>query len=141
MQFAFLKREDSLKYQQGLTQASFDLINKQNDINKLAFLNSQAELEVEQSRRKDKEQQLVINEKEKALQANQLALQKTELSLKENQIKTEREQRLFYISGIILLVLLFVFIYRKNKSEQKADRLIASERLKSEKVSAAHKMT
>jgi len=140
MQFAFSKREDSLKYQQSLTQASLDLSNKQNDINKLAYLNSQAELEAEQSRRKDKEQQLKISEQEKTLQSNELALQQTQLNLKESQIQVERKQRLFYAGGIALLVLLFVFVYRNIINRQKTEKFIATERLRSEKVSAAHKM-
>ena len=140
MQFAFAKREDSLKYQQELTQVLLDLSNKQNDINKLAYLNSRAELEAEQSRLKDKEQRLTISEQEKFLQNNQLTLQQTQLNLKESQIQAQKKQLLFYASGIILLILLFVFTYRNIKNRQRADKLIAAERLKSEKVNAAHKM-
>jgi tetratricopeptide (TPR) repeat protein len=161
MQFTFSKREDSLKYQQNLTheqlkqqtlltkqkeqtlllkQASLDLSNKKNELNKLAYLKTQSELEVEQGQRKEKEQQLTIIEKEKILQKNQLALQQTQLNLKESQIRSERKQRLFYIGGIALLLLLFVFIYRNIKSRQRTEKLIAAERLKSEKASAGHKM-
>jgi len=161
MQFAFTKREDSLKYQQRLTeeqlkqqtllakqheqalllnQASLDLSNTQIKLNKLAYLKTEAELQAEQSERKEKEKQLTIVSQEKALQLNQLSLQQIQLDLKESQIQAERKQRLFYIGGIILLSLLFVFIYRNNKNRQRTEKLVASERLKSEKANAAHKM-
>jgi LytS/YehU family sensor histidine kinase len=39
-----------------------------------------------------------------------------------------------------LLLLLFVFIYRNTKNKQRTERLVASERLKTEKASAAHTM-
>jgi tetratricopeptide (TPR) repeat protein len=161
MQWVFSRKEDSIRFQQKLMsmqmmqqaslsrqqeqelqlkQASLDLANKENEYNRLSFLKSQAELEAEQSKRKDKEQQLTISEQEKVLQNNQLTLQQTQLNLKESQIQAQKKQLLFYLSGIILSIFLFVFIYRNIKNRQRADRQISAERLKSEKASAAHKM-
>jgi two-component system LytT family sensor kinase len=161
IQFAFSKRVDSINYQQSLTslqlakqilltkqrdqnllltQNSLHLINKENELNRLSLLNFEAELQKEQSERKDKEQQLLISEKEKDLQNNQLRLQKAQLNLKENQLRTHRKQRLFYFGGIVLVTLLFVFIYRNIKNGQNAERLIATERLNAEKANAAHAM-
>ncbi len=161
MQWVFSRKEDSIRFQQKLIsiqmmqqasisrqqeqelqlkQASLDLANKENEYNRMSFLKTQAELEAEQNKRKDKEQQLTISEQEKTLQNNQMALQKTQLNLKENQIQTQNKQRLFFVGGIILLSLLFIFIYRNIKSRQRTEKLIAAERLKSEKASAAHKM-
>lgn len=161
MQFAFSKREDSLNYKQILTgeklkqqtlyakqqeqalllkQVSLDLSNKENEINRLAFLNTQAELRTEQSQRQEKEKQLTIAEQEKKLQAGQLQLQQTEITLKENQLQAQRRQRYFYIGGLGLMLLLFVFIYSNIKSRQKANSIIAAERLKAEKAESGHKM-
>jgi tetratricopeptide (TPR) repeat protein len=140
LQFAFLKREDSLKYQQELTKASLDLSNKQNELNKLAFLKSQAELEAEQSRSIEKGQRLALLEKERKLQSNKLVLQKTQLDLKESQINSEKRQKLFYAGGILLTIILFGFIYSNIKTRVQSDRMVAEQRLKSEKSEAAHKM-
>ena len=161
MQIEFNRREDSIRYQQKiiamqlsqqtfiskqqeqdlrLKQASLDLLDKQNELNRLNYLKSQAELETEQTKREEKEQELTIANQEKSLQHTQLNLQKTQLDLKENQIKAEKRQRLFYIGGIALLILLFVFIYRNIRNRQRTERLIATERLKTEKASAAHTM-
>ena len=161
MKLAFDRKEDSIKYQQKLTllqlsqqtfiskqqeqdlklkQASLDLAKKQNELNRLNYLKSQTELEAEQIKREEKENELTIANQEKSLQSSQLSLQQTQLNLKENQIQAERKQRLFYIGGIVLLLLLFVFIYRNIQNRQRSERLIATERLKSEKASAAHKM-
>src|SRR5687767_7249152 len=162
MQLEFDRRADSIKYQQKLTamqlnqqtfiskqqeqdlrlkQASLDLLNKQNELNRLNYLKSQAELETEQTKREEKENELTIANQEKSLQSTQLNLQRTQLDLKENQIQAEKKQRLFYVGGILLLILLFVFVYRNIRNRQRTDRLIAAERLKLEKISAAHKMT
>jgi tetratricopeptide (TPR) repeat protein len=154
MQYAFLRHDDSVKFQQSLIneqlkqqtllakqreqdlilkQISLDLSNKQTELNKLAYVKSQAELQVEQSKGVEKEKQLTIAEQEKSLQQSQL-------QLKENQLQTQKKQRLFYLGGIALLLLLFVVIYRNIKTGHKAERIIAAERLKSEKARAAHKM-
>jgi tetratricopeptide (TPR) repeat protein len=135
------KREDSLKYQQRLTQASLDLSNERRDLNQLAFFRSQAELEAEQSQRKGKEQQLTILEKEKTLQNNKLALQQTQLELKETQIKQERKQHIFYlvITGLMLITSILIFKYFRDR--QISEKQIAEERLKYEKASTASWMT
>jgi len=161
MKLAFDRREDSIKYQQKiislqlsqqtyiskqqeqdlkLKQASLDLAHKQNELNRLEYLKSQAELQTEQTKREEKEKELTIANQEKELQSSQLGLQQTQLNLKESQIQAKKKQQLFYIAGIALLSLLFFFIYRNIKNRQKADRMIAAERLKSEKADAAHKM-
>jgi len=140
IKFLFEKREDSMKYHQQLTEASLDLSNKQQELNQLSYLKTEAELQAEQSMRLEKEKQLTIANQEKSLQNTQLNLQKTQLNLKENQIKAEKKQRLFYIGGIALLILLFLLIYRNIRNRQKTERLIATERLKTEKAHAAHTM-
>ncbi|HET6723026.1 MAG TPA: tetratricopeptide repeat protein [Chitinophagaceae bacterium] len=160
--FAFAKREDSLKYEQDLIQeqlkqqtllakqqeqslllqqTSLELSNKQNELSRLGYLRSQTQLEAEQIRREEKEKELTIANQEKSLQSSRLSLQQTQINLKESQIQAERKQRLFYIAGIILLLLLFVIIYRNIQNNRRSERLIAAERLKSENANAANKMT
>jgi len=161
MQYDFEKKEDSLKYEQTvideklkqqtlLTQQKEQslllkenellLSNKEKELQHLAYLRTQADLQVEQGQRQEKEKQLIIAQKDRDLQNGQLKLQQTRLVLKENQLQAQRNQRLFYIGGIVLLSLLFVFIYRNIQSRQRTDKLIAAERLKSEKANASHKM-
>jgi hypothetical protein len=161
MKYKFLMKEDSIKFQQKLMsmqfmhqafvskqteqelqlkQASLNIANKENEVNRLNFLNSQIELEAEQTKREEKEKELTIANQEKSLQSTKLGLQQSQLDLKESQLQAQKTQRLFYIGGIVLLLLLFVFIYRNIKNRQKTERIIAAERLKSEKANAAHKM-
>ena len=161
MQLEFDRREDSIKYQQKLIslqleqqtfiskqheqdlklkQAALELLDQQNELSRSNYLRSQAELAVEQASREEKEKELTISQQEKSLQNTQLNLQKTQLDLKENQIKAEKRQQLFYIGGIVLLLLLFVLIYRNIKNRQRTERLVATERLKTEKANAAHTM-
>ena len=161
MKFAFSKREDSLKYQQRLTeeqlkqqtlivkqneqalllkQASLDISNKQNELNQLAFLKSQAELKAEQIQRQEKEKQLTIANNERSLQASQVKLQLARLNLKENELQAQRKQRFFYIGGIALMLLLFFFIFRNIKNRQKVNSIIGAEKLRAEKAESAHKI-
>jgi len=140
LQYAFSKKEDSIKYQKQLAeeklnkqlvlslqqsqelqlkQASLDLSKKQNEVANLEFLKTQAELKSEQSQRLEKEK---------------------EISLKETKIQTQRRQFWFYAGGSFLIMMLLFFYYRNIKNRQKANQLIATEKLKSEKAYAAHKM-
>ncbi|HEY5772268.1 MAG TPA: tetratricopeptide repeat protein, partial [Chitinophagaceae bacterium] len=161
MQYDFDKKEDSLKYEQSLIDEQLKqqtlltqkkeqslllkerellLSNQEKELQHLAHLKTQADLQIEQSHNQEKEKQLTMVEQEKLLQFGQLKLQQTELDLKENQLQAQKRQRLFYIGGVVLLILLFVFVYRNIKIRQRTDKIIAAERLKSEKVSSAHKM-
>jgi tetratricopeptide (TPR) repeat protein len=161
MQYEFDKKEDSLKYQQTLIdeklkqqtlltqqqqqslllkENQLTLSNKEKKLQHLAFLNTETELQVAQSQRKEKEKQLIIADKEKLLQANRLKLQQTQLNLKENQLQLQRKQQLFYAAAFTLTLLLFLFIYRNIKNRQKANAVISSERLKAEKAALGHKM-
>ena len=159
MQYDFDKKEDSLKYEQSLIDEKLKqqtlltqqkeqslllkekellLSNNEKDLQHLAYLKTQADLQ--QGNRQEKEKELTIAKQERSLQSTQLSLQQTQLDLNESQLRAEKKQRLFYIGGLILLVLLFVFIYRSVKNRQRSERLIAVERLRSEKANAAHKM-
>ena len=155
LHFNYLKKEDSLRFQERLTderlkqqqkevelkQAELALANKQNELNQLTFLKTQAELQTEQSQRKEKEKQLTISEQQQDLQKSQLKLQRTQLSLNESQLQSARKQRYLYGGVFILMLLVFGFIYYNIRNRQKTNSLIAVERLKTEKANAARKMT
>jgi len=155
LNFIYLKKEDSLKFQERLTderfkqqqkevqlkQAELALANKQNELNQLAYLKSQAELQSEQSQRKEKEKQLIISGQQQDLQKSQLKLQQAQLRLNENQLRSERRQTLFYAIGLILALVFFGFIYYNIRNRQKAKSIISAEKIKAEKANAARKMT
>lgn len=161
MQYKFLMKEDSIKFQQRLMsmqfmqqafiskqteqelelkRASLDIANKENELHRLNYLKSQADLEMEQTKRKEKEQELTIANQEKSLQSTKLDLQQTQLDLKESEIQAQQRQRLFFMGGIALLLLLFVVVYRNIRNKQRTERIVAAERLKAEKAYAAHNM-
>jgi tetratricopeptide (TPR) repeat protein len=151
----FLKKEDSLAFQRTLADERFNqkqkefqlqraeltLANNQKELNLFKFLKTQTELENELFKREEKEKALTIADKEKSLQRTQLNLQKTQLDLKESQIEAQNRQRLFLLGSIVLLALVFVFVFRDIKNKQRLERLVATERLRSEKILASHQMT
>ncbi|MEY4902434.1 MAG: hypothetical protein RLZZ292_249 [Bacteroidota bacterium] len=153
LQFEFNKKEEHLQQQQQLTdaklqqqtllatqrqqellikQTAIDLSNKQKELQHLAYLKTQADLQAEQSQRKEKEKQLTIVEQEQQLQRTQMNLQQTELSLKDSDLQSQKTQRLFYIAGLALLALLSFFIFRNFRLQQKSNALIHSEKKKSD---------
>lgn len=127
LQFEFSKTEDSLRQQQIITDAKLqaqillaaqqqqelklkqnavDLSNKERALQKLEFLKTQADLLFAQSQNKIKEEALIRTEKEKQLQAAKVNLQQTQRSLKDQELQAQKNQRLYYIAGMGLLVLL-----------------------------------
>jgi len=161
MQYDFDKKEDSLKYEQTLVneklkqqtlltqkeqqslvlkEKELQLSGKEKELQHLAYLKAQSDLQIEQSHRQEKEKQLTLAEKENALQLSQLQLQKAQISLKENQIHEQRRQRYYYIGGIVLLFLALFFIVRDFRNRQRANAAIASQKLKTQKAEAIHRM-
>lgn len=155
MQFEFSKTEDSLKQQQILTDAklsqqillatkqqqelalqqqTIDLADKKRELQHLAYLKSQAELQYEQSQNKAKAEQLTFAEHEKQLQSTQVNLQQTQLQLKDKELLAQRRQRIYYIGGIALLTLLSFFIFRNYKNQQKSNHIIRLEKQKSDNL-------
>lgn len=150
LQFEFSKTEDSLKQQQLITdtklneqillatkrqqelilkQNAIDLANKENALQRLAFLKTQADLQYENT---VKEEQLVRAENEKKLQATQVNLQQAQLDLKDRELQSQKTQRLFFIAGMALLALLSFFIYRNYRNQQKSNTIIRLEKQKSD---------
>ena len=155
MQFEFNKREDSLRQYQIVTetklqqqiliaskqqqeleykQIAINLSNKEKELQHLAYLKSQADLQFEQSLTREKEEQLNLAENEKKLQSTQVSLQKTQIELQDKALQTRKTQGLFYIGGIILLSLLSFFIFRNFLNQQKSNRIIQSEKQKSDEL-------
>jgi len=148
MQYDFNKQADSLKGQEQITgeqlkqqvllgkqqrqqlqlnQKELDLSNKEKDLQKLAYLKTQADLQNEQLGKKEKEKQLTISEKEKQLQlakVKALTQEKT-LSL------LKQQQQWFYILGGLILFGLgsLYFFYRTRLHESRLKTEIAAERL------------
>ncbi len=153
LQFEFGKKEDSLRQHQIITeskleqqtllaakqqqelelkQVAINLSNKEKELQHLAYLKSQADLQFEQSLTREKEEQLSLAEKEKTLQATQVSLQQTQLQLKDKELQTRKTQGLFYVAGLILLSLLSFFIFRNFLNQQKSNRVIRVEKQKSD---------
>jgi class 3 adenylate cyclase/tetratricopeptide (TPR) repeat protein len=153
LQFEFGKKEDSLRQQQIITDArlqqqillaakqqqelqikeiAINLANKEKELQRLAYLKSQADLQFEQSQIREKEEQLSLAEKEKRLQATQVSLQQTQLELKDKEIKTRKTQSFFFFAGLVLLSLLSFFIFRNFLNQRRSNRIIQSEKQKSD---------
>lgn len=153
LQFEFSKKEDSLRQQQLLTdvklneqillatrqrqelqlkQNAIDLSKKERELQHLAYLKTQADLQIAQSENKAKEEQLVLAENEKKLQATQVNLQQTQLQLIAKELQAQKTQRIIYIFGICLLGLLSFLIFRNYKNQQKSNAIISLEKKKSD---------
>jgi len=75
-----------------------------------------------------------LAENEKKLQATQVNLQQSQLALKDKELQTQKTQGLFYVGGIILLSLLSFFVFRNFLNQQKSNKVIQAEKLKSDNL-------
>lgn len=153
LQYEFGKKEDSLRQQQLITdiklnqqillaakqkqelilkQNSIDLAEKERSLQHLAYLKTQADLQYAQSQNKAKEEQLIMAENEKKLQAAQVNLQSAQLQLIDKELQSKKTAQIFYILGIGLLILLSFFIFRNFKNQQKSNGIIRLEKKKSD---------
>jgi signal transduction histidine kinase len=153
LQYQFDKEGDSLKLRQQLTEeklkqqrllaiqqqqqlqikeASLALSNQQKELNQLAFLRTEAELQTEQTQRQDKEKQLTIVEKEKALQQASLKLKTTELGLKDKEVESKKLERNFFVAGALIFLLLGVILLRNNRNKHKAYTLLEKQKLETD---------
>jgi tetratricopeptide (TPR) repeat protein len=131
LQYEYSKREDSIKLQQQLTsekltqqqlfarqqaqklelnKKELDLSNKEKDIQKLAYLKTQADLQNEQLQKQQKIKQLTLSEKEKQLQSSQLT------TLSQDKILNKlTQQRLWLLAAGAFTLVVFTalfFLYR-----------------------------
>ena len=139
IQYDFEKKEDSLKYQQSLTDEKLKqqiLLAQQQE--QVLLLNEKEIALIENERRLfNNEKQLILNEK----QLNKLqfeksladyAVQKTEAAKKQEQLtvlnkekeiqslelKKQKLAKNYFIAGLILFAIISVFIYRNHRTRQ-----------------------
>lgn len=148
LKYIFNKKEDSLRQEQIIIdnklQQQILIANQQKQqiklqeaekqIQHLAFLKTQAELEIEQNVREEKEKQIVLIQKEKQIQETELNLQQAEIKLKNNAISKQNTLRIFYLIGISLLFVLLVFIFRNFQIQKKSNKIIGIEKAKSDNL-------
>lgn len=145
MNYDFAKKEDSLIYQQELTNEVLKhqtllsvqqkqqleiqenkllLADKEKQLQQLVLLNTASELESEQLKNKDSEKQLTISEQEKKIQQTELNLQKHQLLLQTKELDARKLQRNILIGGAGLLLIALFLLYRNYRSQQKINLLI-----------------
>ncbi len=145
LQYEYGKKEDSLKYQERLTEEKLkqqtlltsqrsqafmlkakelSLISKEKELQRLAYLKTQADLQAEQSKRHENEKQLIISEQEKTLQKTKLDLQASELGLQNKEISAKKTERNIFIAGTIALLLAVFFIFRNFQNQRRINELI-----------------
>ncbi|MEO8762842.1 MAG: tetratricopeptide repeat protein [Ginsengibacter sp.] len=147
-QYEFDKKKDSLRLQQGVTdiklreqimlagqqrqqlalnQKELALINKEKDLQKIAYLKGQADLQNEQLEKKGKEKQLTISQKEKELQQANV---KTLTQEKHLSVLKLQQQWIYIIGGLILLgLILFYFFYRTRLQQVRLKTEMAAARI------------
>lgn len=155
LRYDFARKEDSLKFNQQLSdeklkqqvlfarqqeqqliirKKELDLSNRERDLQKLAFLKTQSDLQNEQLEKEQKNKLLIISEKEKQLgQANVKTLKQ------EQKLNVLKQERLwFYIAGILILIAAasFYFYYRTHLQEGNLKAEIAFQRMEKENKEA-----
>lgn len=126
MQYDFDKKEDSLKYQQTLTNEKlkqqtllnrqqeqsllmkdkeFALIRNQEELQKLEIEKKQADYAAQKAEGDKKQGQLVILNKEKAMQTLQL--------------KKQKQLKNYLLAGLVLFSILSFFVYKNHGTRQK----------------------
>lgn len=155
MQYEFDKKKDSLNLQQQVTdeklkqqllfakqqqqqlelnQKKLALSNKEKDLQKLAYLKTQADLQNEQLEKKGKEKQLTISEKEKQLQQANV---KTLIQEKHLNSLRQQQQWIYIIGGLIFLGFVSSwFFYRARLQQVRLKTQIAAERIEQQQKEA-----
>lgn len=157
MQYAFSKKEDSMRLQQALIaeqlekqtllskqqqqelklkQTELELTQKQKDVQMLTFLKTKAELQLSNEQQ---EKKLALAEQEKALQQSQLekqtllAKQKEQESLLlDRKLEVQVAQRNIWLAGAIALLLFSFVMYSNYRQKQKANHLLKQQNLELE---------
>lgn len=100
-----------------LNQQQLTLVSKEKDLQKLNYLKTQAFLQVEQGKRKAREQQLKT-----ALQAQKLS--ETTLLLQKSELSAQQTRSRFFIAGIGCLLLLSFFIGKNYLNQRRSNQLL-----------------
>ena len=136
IQYEFNQKEDSIKLIQANTEATLfkqqflnkqqsqnlllsqqqlALTSKEKDLQHLAFLKTQADLQTEQLQKSDKEKQLTIVQKEQQLQSAKVI----SLSQENDLNKLKQRQLLFYsIAGLAALLFAGLYFFNRNRAKQ-----------------------
>ena len=156
MQYAFSKKEDSLRLEQALIaeqlekqtlltkqqqqelrlkQASLALSQREKDLQMLSFLKTKAELQLSNEQ---KENELAIAEQEKSLQQSRLEKQRLQnqqtLLIKEKQLTAQRTQRNIGLAVVVALFILSFFIFRNYRNQRKANARLQEQQAKTEQA-------
>ncbi|HJS54066.1 MAG TPA: tetratricopeptide repeat-containing sensor histidine kinase [Chitinophagaceae bacterium] len=157
LQYAFSKKEDSMRLQQALIaeqlekqtllskqqqqelklkQASLELTQREKDVQMLTFLKTQAELQLSNEQN---EKKLALAEQEKALQQSQLDKQtllarqkEQELLLKDRKLAVQKAQRNIWLAGAIGFLVLSFIMFRNYRQKQKANHLLQKQNIELE---------
>ena len=157
LQYAFSKKEDSLRLQQALIdeqlekqtllskqqqqelklkQASLDLAQKEKDVQMLKFLQTETELQLANEQN---EKKLALAQQEKTIQEAELEKQtlhskqkEQEILLKDRKLAVQKAQRNIWLAGAIGLLIFSFFMYRNYRQKQKANHLLQQQNLELE---------
>jgi two-component system, NtrC family, sensor kinase len=157
LQYAFSKKEDSLRLQQALIteqlekqtllskqqqqelklkQASLDLAQKEKDVQMLTFLQTQTELKLTNEQNEKKlalaQQEKVIQEAELEKQTLHSKQKEQEILLKDRKLAVQKAQRNIWLAGAIGLLIFSFFMYRNYRQKQKANRLLQQQNVELE---------
>jgi len=130
-----LRKQELLARQQQqlleLNKKELEFNIKEKDLQKLAYLKTQADLQNEQLLKQQKEKQLTISEKEKLLQSAQVIT----LSQENDLNKLKRRQQWLYSIGMLLLLSLGAsyFFYLNRLKQRKLKMELAKEKADQEK--------
>jgi class 3 adenylate cyclase len=114
---------------QNLSKAEQEKAN----VNK-ALQKTQTDLTMEKSYAEEKEKQLNLAEEEKSLQAANLLLKENELKMKDQLLEQRKKERIFYIFGIIAMVVISVLIFRSFHMQRKSNLALSKEKKRSEEL-------
>ncbi len=153
LKYEFSKREDSLRFQQQLTdqqlreqtllatqrnqalklnQQQLLLANKAKDLERLAYLKTQADLQTEHVKSGESAKALIIIDKERQLQATTLKLQQSQLLLKDKDLHAKKAQQTMMLAGGALLLLFGGISFRRFRKQKMLEnrQALLNERLR-----------
>jgi len=137
-----LKQEHLLAIQQQQTlqlqTTSLRIAEQQKELNRLAYLRTENELQAEQSQRLEKEKQLVILERDTELEQANSRLKTTQLELKEEEIKARKMQGNVLVAGTFVLLILADVMWQNNKRRQAAKNLLEKQTMRTQIASDLH---
>jgi two-component system, NarL family, sensor histidine kinase UhpB len=139
MQYEFGKKEDSLKYQQQLTDGKLEqqiLLIKQHE---QSLLLKEKELSLIQNEKRLQQLQIEKDSAEFAFQKaeadkkqEQLVVLGKEKSIRDLQLKKQKQTQSYFIAGLVLFTILLFFVYRSYSTRQKLKLLTLRNKIASD---------